>query len=135
MKKSPHWRSASSEYLRFHRRAASPPSSAGAAPILNSSASSAGKRRVLGPIAAHEFAGGLGALEDLVEEVGGLLVEVEELLAQGALLLGSARARPRTRWTTPKRWPSASTASVKLSCSVSRTKVITSPALPQPKHL
>ena len=37
--------------------------------------------------------------------------------------------------TMLKRLPSASTASEKLSCSVSRTNVIASPALPQPKHL
>ncbi len=40
MKKSPHWRSASSENFRFNIAAARPVSSTGAKPILNSSASS-----------------------------------------------------------------------------------------------
>src|SRR5258708_18504841 len=36
---------------------------------------------------------------------------------------------------TPKRWAMASTASVNCRPSVSITKLMTSPALPQPKHL
>ena len=60
--------------------------------------------------------------ERLVEIVRRLLVQVVELLPQRAVLAARAGALLVLDRRSPKRWPRASTASVKFSCSVSRTK-------------
>jgi len=66
--------------------------------------------------------------------LGGELVQIKQFLAKRPLLrLGPAPASYSS--VTPKRFASVSTASMNVRPSVSRTKVMASPALPQPKHL